>query len=134
MRCNFLFILLNLCPTVEHKISDVYPQSWWSEHPSQALQFCRMMCLCCVFIWSRSAPFGCPRSMSCSLCSVPLSCSADTAHLQQLWCWEPRPGCDSFLCLERCTKGVGPWIFERKHNMFLSKVLLQLSRNCRVRL
>lgn len=41
---------------------------------------------------------------------------------------------DSFHSLERCVKGVGPWIFERKHNMFLYKVLLQLSRNCRVRL
>lgn len=40
----------------------------------------------------------------------------------------------SFHCLERCVKGVGPWISERKHSMFLSKVLLQLSRNCRVRL
>lgn len=42
IRCNVLFILLNLCLTVEHKNSDLFPSVLVYEHPSQALQFSRM--------------------------------------------------------------------------------------------
>lgn len=40
---------------------------------------------------------------------------------------------DFFHCVEGYVKGVGPWLLERKHIIFLSKVLLQLSRNCTVK-
>lgn len=71
-------------------------------------------------------PLCAPRYVSRSFCSVPLSCSADTACLQQLWHWDTRPG-----GMHQRSRALDFW---KKAQHVSLQSPLQLSRNCRVRL